>query len=65
MIASHLTHVDVWGKHAVETYSGCKYLAMFTDDMTRVRWIVPMTTKDRVAEALKSIVKEVADPDGL
>ena len=61
-----LVHIDVWGKHAVETYSGwCKYLATFTDDMTRMRWVVPMTTKDRAAEALRSIVKEVADPESV
>ena len=38
---------------------------MFTDDMTRMRWIYAMKSKDEAAEALENFVKDVADPEGL
>ena len=60
-----LVHAGVWGKYCVESYSGNQYTVMFTDDMTRMRWIILMKAKDEVAEALKHLVKEVADPEGL
>lgn len=33
--------------------------------MTRMRCIFPMTTKDKVADALQDVVKSVADPEGM
>ena len=41
-----LVHVDLWGKHPVESYGGWQSLAMFTDDMSRMRWVVVIKTKD-------------------
>ena len=39
-----IVHADVWGKHSVESYSGCQSAVMFTDDPSRVRWGVPTKT---------------------
>ena len=35
-----LVHVDLWGKHLVESYGGYQSLAIFTDDMSRMTWVV-------------------------
>ena len=32
-----IVHADVWGKHPVESYSGCQSAVMFTDDKSRMR----------------------------
>ena len=37
----------------------------FTDDKSRIRWGVPIKTKDETAEGLQALVQEVADPEGL
>ena len=37
---------------------------MFTDDNSRMRWGVPIKTKDETAEGLQALVQEVADPEG-
>ena len=37
---------------------------MFTDDKSRMRWGVPIKTKDETAEGLQALVQEVADPEG-
>ena len=47
-----LVHVDLWGKHPVDSYGGCQSLAMFTDDMSRMRWVVSFKTQDEAAGAL-------------
>ena len=54
-------HADVWGKHSVETYSGCQSAVMFS----RMRWGVHVKTKDATTEVLHALVQEVADPAGL
>ena len=38
---------------------------MCTDDHSRIRWGVPIKTKDATAEGLHALVQEVADPVGL
>ena len=60
-----LVHVDLWGKHPVESFGGCQSLAMFTDDMSRMRWVVIVKTKDEVADALRQVIQDVADPEGI
>ena len=60
-----IVHADVWGKHSVASYSGCQSAVMFTDDHSRMRWGVPIKTKDATAEGLHALVQEVADPAGL
>ena len=58
-------HADVWGKHSVESYSGCQSVVMFTDDHSRMSWGVPIKTKNATAEGLHALVQQVADPAGL
>lgn len=59
-------HVDVWGKHTVETYCGCAYLTISSDGITRILWVFPMRTKDKVAEDIEEdIMKGVVDQEGL
>lgn len=48
----------------MESFSGRKYICMFTDDMTRVRWIVLLESKDKAVDALQDFVREVTDPEG-
>ena len=60
-----IVHAEVWGKHSVESYSDRQSVVMFTDDHSRVRWGVPIKTKDATAEGLHALVQEVADPAGL
>ena len=38
---------------------------MFTDDKSRMRWEVTIKIKDEAAEALQTVVQNVADPEGL
>ena len=60
-----LAHVDLWGKHPVESFEGCQSLAMFTDDMSRMRWVVMIKTKDEAAGALSQVIQDVADLEGI
>ena len=60
-----LVHVDVRGKHPVESYGGCQSLATFTDDMSRMRWVIIIQTKDEAANALSQVIQDVADPEGI
>ena len=60
-----IVHAYVWGKHPVESYSSCHSVVMFTDDKSRMRWGVPIKTKDETAEGLQLLVQDVADPEGL
>lgn len=56
-----IVHVDLWGKHRAESYGGYQSLAVFTDDMSRIRCVALMKTKHEAAEALR----QVADPGGI
>ena len=38
---------------------------MFTDDMSRMRWVVTTKTKDAAAYALSQVIQHVADPEGI
>ena len=58
-----LAHVDLWGKHPVESNGGCQSLAMLTDDVSRRRLVVVIETKDEAADALSQVIQDVADPD--
>ena len=60
-----IVHADVWGKTPVESYSGCQSAVIFTDDKSRMRWGVPIKTKDETAEGLQAPVQEVADLEGV
>ncbi|CAB1118547.1 unnamed protein product [Ectocarpus sp. CCAP 1310/34] len=60
-----LVHLDLWGKHGVPSYSGCQHIEMFTDHKSRMRWGIPLKTKDEVTDALETLIKEVADPEGI
>ena len=60
-----VVHVDLWGKHPVVLYGGCQSIAMFTDDMSRMRWVVLIRTKDEAVDALKQVVEDIADPEGM
>ena len=60
-----LVHVDLWGKHPVVSYGDCQPIAMFADDMSRMRWVVLIRTKDEAADALKLVVQDVADAEGI
>ncbi|CAB1115713.1 unnamed protein product [Ectocarpus sp. CCAP 1310/34] len=40
----------------------CDHIAMFTYDKSRMRWGIPLKTKDEVTVALETLIKEVADP---
>ena len=46
-----LVHLDLWGKHPVVSYGGCQLIAMFTDDMSRMRWVVLLSTEDKAPDA--------------
>ncbi|CAB1097980.1 unnamed protein product [Ectocarpus sp. CCAP 1310/34] len=41
------------------------HFAMFTDDKSRMRWGIPLKTKDEVTVALETLIKEVADAEGI
>ena len=54
-----LVHVDL-------SYGGCgQSLAMFTDDLPRMRWVVSTKMKDEAADALNHVIKDVADVNGI
>ncbi len=57
-------HVDTWS-HSVKSLGGHKGAVMFTCDNTRMRFGFPIKSKDAAAEALETVVKEEADPEGL
>ena len=38
---------------------------MFTDDKSRMRWGVPIKSRDEATEAFQTIVQDVADPEGI
>lgn len=38
---------------------------MFTDDMSRTRWVRLIKTKDEAAEVLQQVITQVADPEGV
>ena len=38
---------------------------MFTDDMSRMRWVVSFKTQDEAAGALSQVIHDVADPEGI
>lgn len=59
-----IVSADVWGKHPVKSYGGCQSAVMFTDDASRMRFGFPIKTKDETAEALQTLVRDVADPLG-
>ncbi|CAB1110066.1 unnamed protein product [Ectocarpus sp. CCAP 1310/34] len=59
-----LLHVDTWS-HSVKSLGGHKGAVMFTCDNTRMRFGFPIKSKDAAAEALETVVKEEADPEGL
>lgn len=42
---------------------GRNYTIMFTDNMSKIRWIVLLDTKYKVVETLYEIVEEVGDPE--
>ena len=60
-----LIHVYLQAKHSVDSYRGRQSLAMFTDDMSRMRWVVIVKTKDEAADALNQVIQDVTDPDGI
>ncbi|CAB1100998.1 unnamed protein product [Ectocarpus sp. CCAP 1310/34] len=59
-----IVSADVWGKPSVKSYGGCQSAVMFTDDASRMRFGFPIKTKDETAEALQSLIRDVADPLG-
>jgi len=38
---------------------------MFTDDMSRMRWVVIIKTKNEAADALSQVIQDGADPEGI
>lgn len=38
---------------------------MSKDDKSRMRWGIPLKTKDEVAEALQMVIRDVANPEGI
>ena len=42
-----IVQAGAWGKHSAESYSGCQSAVMFTDDLSRMTWRVPIKTKMR------------------
>ena len=38
---------------------------MFTDDMSRMRWVVIIKTKNEAADALSQVIQDIADPEGI
>ena len=60
-----IVDVDLWGKHPIKSYGGFQTPVMFTDDKSRMRWGVPIKSKDEAKEALQMVVQDVADPEGL
>ncbi|CAB1106814.1 unnamed protein product [Ectocarpus sp. CCAP 1310/34] len=59
-----IVSADVWGKHSVNSYGGRQSAVMFTDDASRMRFGFPIKTKAETAEALQSLIRDVADPLG-
>ena len=59
------SNTRLWGKRPVVLYGDCQPIAMFADDMSRMRWVVLIRTKDEAADALKQVVQDVADPEGI
>ena len=43
------------------SYGGCQSLAMLTDDMSRMRWVVFIKTKDEAADGLNQVIQYVDD----
>ena len=60
-----IVHVDLWWEHPIKSYRGFQTLVMLTDDKSRMRWGVPIKSKDEAAKALQTVVQDVADPEGL
>ena len=58
-----LVHVDLWVKHPAESYGGCQSLAMFTDGVSRMRWVVIIKTKDEAADVLSQVIRDVSYPE--
>ncbi|CAB1121335.1 unnamed protein product [Ectocarpus sp. CCAP 1310/34] len=59
-----IVSADVWGKPSVKSHGGCQSAVMFTDDASRMRFGFPIKTKGETAEALQSLIRDVADPLG-
>ena len=59
-----VVHADLWGPHTTESYTKCKYLIMFTDDMSRMRWIYALKSKDEAVGALEEFIKRRSGPRG-
>ena len=53
-----LVRVDLWGKHLLESYGRSQSLAMFTDDLSLMRWVVITKTKDEAAYALSQVIQQ-------
>jgi len=52
-------HADLVGPMNVSGYDGSSYFALFTDDVTRYRWVEPITQKLHAHEALKKVLNFV------
>ena len=38
---------------------------MLTDDMSRMRWVVIIKTKDEAVDALSQVIQDATDPEGI
>ena len=52
-----LIHTDVCGPISPESPGGSKYFLTFTDDYSRVTWVIPLKQKSQVFEELKAFIE--------
>lgn len=50
-------HTDVCGPISPESPSGSKYFLTFTDDYSRVTWVIPLKVKSQVFEEMKAFIE--------
>ena len=60
-----LEHGDLCGLIAPEMPNGNKYFLLLADDQSRYMWVVMLSSKDRVAEAIKEIKSRAEGESGL
>ena len=60
----HLIHMDVCGPFNMPSLGGCKYVATFLDDYSKMSFVGPITYKSEVPDIVQEVIQQLEKQSG-
>ena len=60
----HLIHMDVCGPFHMPSLGGCKYVATFLDDYSKMSFVRPITYKSEVPDIVQEVIQQLEKQSG-